>query len=123
MKNYKKFLLLMLVGFVGYSLGLWALNLFYDKHSEYRYLLILLPILPTLYIVTVTLHFVSELDEMQRRKMTEAMAFSGLATGLTCFGYSFLRDMGALEFKAWWAWSLMNGYFLLGLVWAKWRYR
>jgi len=123
MKNLSKFLLMMLLCFIGYSLGLWALNLFYDKNSEYRYLLVLLPMLPAFYIIPVTLRAVSLADEMQRRIMLEALAFSGLATAFTCLGYSFLRDMGAPEFKAWVSWSLFGTYYFLGLAWAYRRYR
>jgi hypothetical protein len=123
MKNYKTFILLMVLGFVGYSLGLWAFNLFYDKNSSYRYLLILLPMLPTLYVVFISVRAVSQCDEMARRIATESMAFSGLATALTCFCYFFFRDMGAPEFKAYWAWSLIGTYYLLGMVWSRWRYR
>ncbi len=101
MKNKSKFLWMMLLCFIGYSLGLTALNIFYDKNSEYRYLLVLLPMLPTLYIIPVTMRAVAEADEMQKRIMLEAWAFAGLATALTCFAYSFFRDMGAPEFKAW----------------------
>jgi hypothetical protein len=122
MKNLK-FLPLLFLGFAGYALGLWALNLFYNKHAPWKYLLILLPMLPMLYIVTLSLRVVAHCDEMQRKIVTEAMAFSGLATGVTCFGYLFFRDMGAPEFKSYWAWSLLCGYYLLGLVWSGWRYR
>ena len=123
MNNKTKFVWLLLLCFIGYFLGLTALNLFYDKDSEYRYLLVLLPMLPTLYILPVSLRAVSEVDEMQRRIMLEALAFSGLATAFTCQGYSFLRDMGAPEFKAWVAWSLFGAYYFVGLLRSKWRYR
>ena len=123
MKNKTKFLLMMLLCFIGYSLGLWALNLFYDKNSEYRYLLVLLPMLPAFYIIPVSMRAISEADEMQRRIILEAWAFAGLATGFTCFGYSFMRDMGAPEFKAWVAFDLLAAYYFLGLALAKWRYR
>lgn len=123
LKIKTKYLLLMLLGFIGYALGLTALNLFDDQHSEYRYFLILLPMVPMLYSITVSLRVVAELDEMQRRIVTESMAFAGLATALTCFGYLFIRDMGAPEFKSWWAFALTDVYYLLGLVWLKWRYQ
>ncbi len=113
----------MLLGFLGYVLGLTALNLFDDQHSEFRYLLIPLPIMPMLYIITISFRVVAKLDEMQRRIVTEAMAFAGLATALTCFSYLFIRDMGAPEFKSWWAFALTDIYYVLGLVWLKWRYR
>jgi uncharacterized membrane protein HdeD (DUF308 family) len=122
-KNSRKFFFLMLLGFIGYSLGLWALNHFYDKHSPYRYLLSLFPMLPAIYTVLVSVRAATELDEMWKKIVMEAMAFSGVATALTCFTYSFLRDMGAPEFKAWWAFGLINSYYLLGTIWAKRRYR
>jgi hypothetical protein len=123
MNNKLKCLWLMLLGFIGYVLGLTALNLFDDQHSEYRYLLILLPMVPMLYTISISVRVVAEFDEMQRRIVTEAMAFAGLATALTCFGYLFIRDMGAPEFKSWWAFALTDVYYLLGLIWSKWRYR
>jgi hypothetical protein len=123
MKIKTKNHLMLLLCFIGYFLGLTALNLLYDRHSEYRYLLVLLPMLPTLYIIPVTMRAVSEADEMQRRIMLEAWAFAGVATALTCFAYSFFRDMGAPEFKAWVAFDLMGAYYFVGLGWSKWRYR
>ena len=123
MKNKTKFFIMMLACFLGYSLGLAALNLFYNQHSPYRYLLVLLPMLPTLYIIPVSMRAVSALDEMQRRIVVEALAFSGLATAFTCLGYSFLRDMGAPEFKSWVSWSFFGTYYFLGLAWAYRRYR
>lgn len=122
MKNNQKFVLLMALGFIGYALGLSALNLFDDKSSPYRYWLILLPMLPVLYVLFINIRFLSQCDEMAQRIATEAMAFSGLATGITCFGYLFFRDMGAPEFKAWWAWGLMGGYYIVGVVWSRRRY-
>lgn len=124
MKNKTKYLPLWLLGFIGYVLGLTALNLFSDRTSGcYRYLLILLPMVPMLYTITISLRMVAEIDEMQRRIVTEAMAFAGLATALTCFSYLFIRDMGAPEFKSWWAFALTDVYYVLGLVWLTWRYR
>jgi hypothetical protein len=123
MKQFKKFLPLFFLSLVGYSLGLAALNLYYDKTSPFKYLLILLPMAPTFYVIFISVRAASQFDEMQRRIVTEAMAFSGLATALTCMGYNFCRDMGAPEFKAYWAWSLVGLYYFVGLAWAKRRYR
>ena len=123
MKNKTKFIFMMLLCFGGYALGLGALNLFHDKDSEFRYLLVLLPMLPALYIIPVTLRAVSEADEMQRRIMLEGMAFAGVATALSCLAYSFMRDMGAPEFKAWIALDLLAAFYFVGLLFAKRRYR
>jgi hypothetical protein len=64
----------MTVGFIGYALGLVALNYFDAEHLPHRYWLVLLPLMPLLYLATVIIRYVSELDEMWRKIITEAMA-------------------------------------------------
>src|SRR5664280_27431 len=90
--HIKKYYLRMTLGFIAYALGIFALNYFYIERSPHRYWLILLPVLPLLYVASAIIRFISETDEMWRKIFTEAMAFSGLATGFTCFSYLFLRD-------------------------------
>jgi hypothetical protein len=60
---------------------------------------------------------------MKRKIVTEAMAFSGLATGFTCFSYLFVRDMGAHEFRPEWGFYLMWAYYFIGLFFSWRRYR
>ena len=124
MKNkWKKYTLRMTIGLVGYALGLVALNSFDNDQSRYRYWLVLLPLLPMLYMVAAIIRFVSEMDEMWRKIVSEAMAFSALATGFTCFSYLFLRDMGASEFRPEWAFYLMWFYYGVGAFFSRRRYR
>ena len=121
---FKKYVLRMTLGFVGYALGLVAINHFYSEQWPHKYWLILLPVLPLVYVSAAIIRFVTEgLDEMQRKVITEAAAFSGIATGFTCFSYLFLRDLGAPEFHAEWAFYLMWAYYGIGWVLANWRYR
>lgn len=119
----KKYGLHAIVGFIAYGLGLFALNYFYTPHSPYKYWLILLPVLPIIYLTIALVLNVSTLDEMWRKVVTEAMAFSGIATGFTCFTYLFLRDMGAPEFHAEWAFYIMWVYYGIGLFFSYWRYK
>ena len=51
------------------------------------------------------------------------MAFSGIATGFTCFTYLFLRDMGAPEFRAEWAFYMMWAYYGVGAMLSNRRYK
>ncbi len=113
----------MTVGFTGYVLGLLALNHFYPETPQHKYWLVLLPLLPLIYVADTIIRYTSELDEMWRKVVTEAMAFSGLATGFTCFSYLFLRDMGAPEFRAEWAFYMMWNYYFVGLFFSRRRYR
>jgi uncharacterized membrane protein HdeD (DUF308 family) len=123
----KKYFWRMTVGFIGYALGLVALNSFDTEHLPHRlphnYWLVLLPLLPMIYMVTAIVRGVSDMDEMWRKIQTEAMAFSGLATGFTCFTYLFLRDMGAPEFRAEWAFYIMWAYYWIGVFFSWRRYK
>jgi hypothetical protein len=123
MKYKSKYLLRMAVGFTGYALGLVALNYFDAEHLPHRYWLVLLPLLPMIYMVTAIIRGVSDMDEMWRKIVTEAMAFSAIATGFTCFTYLFLRDMGAPEFRAQWAFYIMWFYYGIGVIISARRYK
>ena len=119
----RRYTIEMIIGFVAYGLALVVLNAVYEESLDYKYALALLPLMPLIYTVTVIIRFTAELDEMYMRIVTEAMAFSGLATGFTCFSYLFLRDLGAPEFRAEWAFYVMWIYYALGLLWSTWRYQ
>jgi len=121
--HVKKYYLRMILGFIAYALGIFALNYFYRERSPHRYWLILLPVLPLIYVCAAGIRFISETDEMWRKIFTEALAFSGLATGFTCFSYLFLRDMGAREFHAEWAYYMMWTYYLIGFFFSWRRYK
>ena len=113
----------MTAGFIGYALGLVAMNHFYTEQLPHRFWLVLLPVLPVLYLAATIIRSVSELDEMWRKIVTEAMAFSAIATGFTCFTYLFLRDMGAPEFRAEWAFYIMWAYYGIGTIFSFRRYK
>jgi hypothetical protein len=123
MKFESKYTLRETVGFIVYALGVFALNYFYIERSPHGYWLILLPVLPLLYVASAIIRFISEVDEMWRKIFTEALAFSGLATGFTCFSYLFLRGMGAREFHAEWAFYMMFTYYLIGFFFSRRRYK
>jgi Na+/alanine symporter len=124
MKSHvKKYYLRMTLGLVAYVSGLFALNYFYNEQSPHRYWLITLPVLPIIYLATVIIRFISEVDEMWRKIFTEALAFSAVATGFSCLTYLFLRDMGAPEFHADWAYYMMWGYYGIGLFFSWRRYK
>jgi hypothetical protein len=118
--NYQKYRFQMIAGFLAYVLGLFALNYFYAPHLPHKYWLILLVVLPLIYISTTIVRYIADSDEMKRKIYTEALAFSALATGFTCFSYLFIRDMGAPEFRAEWAFYLMWAYYGIGLF-VSWR--
>ena len=121
--HIRKFYWRMTAGMVAYVLGLVLLNLYYTPQLPYKYWLILLPVLPMIYTAFASIRFIAETDEMWRKIYLEAFAFSGIATGFTCFSYLFLRDMGAPEFHGEWAFYLMWAYYGIGFIVAWRRYR
>lgn len=124
MQFKSKYTLRTIAALIGYALGLVALNTFYTEQSARgKYWLVLLPLLPLIYMATSIIRCIADLDEMKRKIYTEAMAFSGVATGFTCFTYLFLRDMGAPEFRAEWAFYIMWAYYWIGLFFSWRRYR
>jgi hypothetical protein len=121
--KWRKYVLRMTFGFAGYALGLVALNYFYAERLPHKYWLVLLPVLPLLYTTTVVIRSISSMDEMWQKIITEAMTFSAIATGFTCFSYLFLRDMGAPEFRAEWAFYIMWAYYGIGAIFSWRRYK
>jgi hypothetical protein len=119
----KKYTKRMILGMVAYILGIDLLNHIPMPPAPYKYLLVLLPILPVIYICSTIIRYITELDEMWRKIHMEAMAFSGLATGFTCVSYLFLHDVGAPEFHAEWAYYMMWIYFLIGKFFSWRRYK
>lgn len=122
--NTKKHILRMIIALTMYALGVCGFVHFYTAEGPHKSpWLVLLPLLPIVFLAYCSIRYVAELDEMKRKIVTEAMAFSGLATGYTCFSYMFLRDVGAPEFHGEWAIYMMFIYYWIGLFFSWRRYR
>ena len=122
MKWVKKYIIRMTVGIVVYALGLIVVCCIFPEQSK-RHWLILLPIVAAIiYFAATILRAISDMDEMWRKGVTEAFAFSAIATGFTCFGYRFVREaVGVPEFHAEWAFYLMWAYYGIGALRSCWR--
>jgi membrane protein DedA with SNARE-associated domain len=105
----------MIVGVTAYMLGVFAGSYFYKAQYPHRTWLVLLPVLPLIYIAATIMRHISEKDEMWRKIITEAFAFSAIATGFTCASYVFFRALGAPEFHAEWVICIMAAYSLIGM--------
>jgi len=81
MKSNSKYILRIAVALTGYALGLLAFTCFYREHLPYRYWLVLLLVLPLIYMTTAIIRRVSEMDEMWRKIVSEALAFQQLPRG------------------------------------------
>jgi hypothetical protein len=123
MKSNSKYILRIAIAITGYGLGLLAFTCFYPNHLPHRYWLVLLLLLPLIYMTSAIIQRVSEMDEMWRKIVTEAAAFSAIATGFTCISYMFIRDMGAPEFRAQWTFCIILAYYFIGLFFSWRRYK
>ncbi|MFO1368321.1 MAG: hypothetical protein U1F46_04930 [Marinagarivorans sp.] len=108
---------------IAYGLGIWSLNHIQLIMEKTHFALALLPCLPLIYMASIIMRALARLDELQRKIITEAMAFAGLVTGFVCFSYLFVRDLGAPEFKAEWAFYLLLLFYAVGMVWSKRRFQ
>jgi hypothetical protein len=119
----KKYSKRMIIGMVAYILGIDLANHLYAPNSLWRYLLVLLPILPIIYICFTIIRSVADADEMWRKIYMEAMAFSGIATGFTCVSYPFLHNVGAPIVPLECGFFLMWIYYFIGLFFSWRRYK
>jgi hypothetical protein len=120
--NNKKYLLRMIVGPAAYALAVFAGRYFYKAEYPHKTWLVLLPILPLIYIAATIMRHISEKDEMWRKVMTEAFAFSAIATAFTCSSYIFFRELGTPQFHAVWVIYIIVAYALIGLFFSSYKY-
>ncbi|HEY4415632.1 MAG TPA: hypothetical protein VGO57_08070 [Verrucomicrobiae bacterium] len=121
--KFKKYNQRMILGLVAYILGIDLLHHISLPAAPYKYLLVLLPILPLIYICFTIIRVVADLDEMWQKIHLEAMAFSGIATGFTCISYDFLYDVGAPKLSLEAGFFLMWIYYFIGLFFSRRRCR
>ncbi|SKB08382.1 hypothetical protein SAMN02745166_04920 [Prosthecobacter debontii] len=123
MLSRTQYSLKMVLALLAYGGGLIVMNRLSSGGLSGQYWLVALPVLPLIYMAKTILEALTSLDEMWRKILMEALAFSGIATGFTCFSYLFIRDMGGVEFRAEWAFYLMWFYYGIGSVISARRYQ
>ena len=121
----KPYVLRKTAGGIAYVCGILAMQYLYWKHahSPYRYWLVLLPVLPMIYLIVTIIRQISELDEMWKKIITEALAFSAIATTWTCCSLFFLRAIDAPTIQAEWVFFMLIAYYLTGFFFSWRRYK
>jgi hypothetical protein len=119
----KKYSQRLILGMVAYILGLDLVNHLSMPAGPCKYLLVVLPVLPLIFICFTIIRYIADSDEMWRKIYMEAMAFSGIATGFTCVSYVFLHDVGAPKLPLEYGFYLMWIYYGIGLFFSWRRYR
>ncbi|WP_193171621.1 hypothetical protein [Nisaea nitritireducens] len=83
----------------------------------------LLPMLPAAAVCWSVIRQVRRVDEMQRMIQFEALAIAFAATALSTFSYGFLESVGFPKLSMFAVWPLMAGFWIVGGVIARRRYR
>lgn len=91
--------------------------------SPWRFPIALLPVIPALFALRAFIHFLSRIDEMQRRIHLEALAIGFGAAGALTFSYGFLENVGFPHLSYIYVWPLMIALWGLGVLFASRRYR
>ena len=113
------------VGAVLYSVGVlvglrWARSM---EGDPWRFAFALLPMLGVLICAWAMMRLVREADEMQQKKMLDALVISSAGTILTCIAYSFMEKVGLPLLNASWVVVVWAVFFIVGTLWTAWRYR
>ena len=113
------------VGAVLYSVGVlvglrWARSM---EGDPWRFALALLPMVGVVICAWAMMRLAREADEMQARKVLEALVISAAGTVITSIAYSFLEEVGAPHISLMWVTVVWAFFFGVGMLWSTWRYR
>lgn len=113
------------VGAVLYSVGVlvglrWARSM---EDDPWRFAVALLPMVGVVICAWAMMRLAREADEMQARKVMEALVISAAGTVITSIAYSFLEEVGAPRVSLIWVSAIWAFFFGVGMLWSTWRYR
>lgn len=91
--------------------------------SIWRYFVALLPIIPGLFLAFGILRVTTKIDEMERRILLEAVAFSFIFTLILLLSFGLLGLVGVQQPSAIMVVFIMCMLLIVGKLWGNWRYR
>ncbi len=94
-----------------------------NRASELRWIVGLLPLVPTILAGWAILRFFERMDELARKQLTEALAFAFTASALLVLTVGFLETAGLDRLSVWWIWVGMGSMWLVGSAITWFRYR
>jgi hypothetical protein len=107
-------------------IGLLALAVFQAPKMEasiWRYLVALLPMIPGLFLAVGIVRITAKLDEMERRILLEAAAFSLIFTLILLLSFGLLGLVGVAQPDSIYIAFVMCMLLVVGKLWGNWRYR
>lgn len=90
--------------------------------APWRYPVALVPMIPSGYLVWAVVHYLREIDELQRRIQLEGLGFAFAAGSVITFGYGFLQLTGLPEASWFYVWPVYGTMWMLGVQLARRRY-
>ena len=98
----------------------WAPNM---KVSPWRYVVALLPLIPGLFLTFGIVRITSQIDEMERRILFEAVSFSFIFTLILLLSSGLLGLVGMPQPSPVIISAVMCFLLVIGKLWGNWRYR
>ncbi len=83
----------------------------------------LIPVAPAAFAVIAVLRALRDSDELQQKIQFQAVAFSGILTGLLTFSYGFLENIGFPHLPTLYVFPLMLMLWGIGVGIFAWKYR
>jgi len=94
-----------------------------NPSSGARWVVGLVPMVPTVLGAWAIMRFFGRMDELGRRKLTESLAFAFAASALFVLTLGFLQVAGLGALSVWWIWVGMGTMWVIGTVFTDVRYR
>lgn len=91
--------------------------------SIWGYIIALLPLIPGLFLTFGIVRVTTQIDEMERRIILEAAAFSFIFTLILLLSFALLGLVGVPQPSNTWIVFIMCMLLVIGKLWGNWRYR
>lgn len=94
-----------------------------NPDSPWRILIVLTPVIPTIFMVLVFVRYLNGLDELQQRIQLMAIGVAAAVTGLATFAYGFLENIGFPHLPLVWVFPILMALWGLGTAYFSRKYQ
>jgi hypothetical protein len=94
-----------------------------NPDSPWHILIVLTPVIPTIFMVLVFARYLNGLDELQQRIQLMAIGVAAAVTGLATFAYGFLENIGFPHLPLVWVFPILMALWGLGTAYFSRKYQ